>query len=186
MTNRFYNDSFNAPFGSQAKSVPLDAQFALLQAGFLLVQQELDRLAGIAGITSLPGFPASFAGHAGKQLVVNAAETAIEFVTRGFLNYKSVSGTSYTLLLTDPGYLIAFSNAAAVTVTVPPAADVDIDVGAALILAQYGAGKVTVAPGSGVTLRATGGLLSTRTQFSQITLIKLAADEWLLGGDLAA
>lgn len=185
MTNRFYNDSFNAPFGSQAKSRPLDAQFALVQAGFALIQAELDRLAGINGITSLPGFPASFAGHAGKQLIVNAAESAIEFVTRGFLNYKSVAGTAYTLLATDPGYVIAFSSATAVALTVPPAASVAIAQGAAIIFAQYGAGQVTLTPGAGVTLRSAGSLLKTRAQFSQITLIKVGADEWLAGGDLA-
>ena len=47
MTNRFYNDSFNAPFGSQAKSAPLDAQFALIAAGIsadrLLIAVALDR-----------------------------------------------------------------------------------------------------------------------------------------------
>lgn len=185
MSNRFYNDSFNAPFGSQAKSLPLDAQFGLIAAAMQLIQDELDRVAGINGVTSLPGFPASFAGHAGKQLVVNAAETAIEFVTRGFLNYKSVAGTSYTLLVTDPGYVVAFSSATAVALTVPAAADVDIDVGAAIIVAQYGAGQVTLTPGSGVTLRSAGALLKTRAQFSQITLIKVGADEWLVGGDLA-
>ena len=185
MSNRFYNDSFNAPFGSQAKSLPLDAQFGLIAEGMQLIQDELDRLAGINGVTSLAGFPASFVGHAGKQLLVNSAESAIEFKPRGFLYYKSVAGTSYTLLTTDPGYLIAFSSASAVTVTVPPNASVAIDVGAALILAQYDAGQVTVAPGSGVTLRAAGGLLKTRAQFSQVTLIKVATNEWLVGGDVA-
>jgi hypothetical protein len=183
MTNRFYTDGFNAPFGSLAKSLPLDVQFQALQAAFQLVQDELDAFAGIGGITSLPGFPASFVGHGGKQLVVNAAETAVAFVARGALNYKSVAGTSYTLLGTDPGALIAFTAATAVTVTVPPDADVPIDVGAALVLAQYDAGRVTLAAGSGVTLRAADGLVATRVQFSQITLIKVGTNEWLVGGD---
>jgi len=186
MTNRFYTESFNAPFGSQAKSAPLDAQFALIQAGMLLVQQELDRLAGISGITSLQGFPASFAGASLRFLRVNLAESAIEFVSGGTINYKSVSGTSYTLLAADPGSLIAFSNAAAVTVTVPPNASIPFAVGTTLVLCQYAAGKVTVVPGAGVTLRATGNLLATRAQFSQITLIKVDTNEWLLGGDLGA
>lgn len=186
MTNRYYNETYTGSIGQSVSAKALDTQFAGIMLGFDLIQADQDRLAANNVITALSGFPASFAGHAGKQLVVNAAETAIEFVTRGYLNYGTVSGTTYTLVLTDPGRLISFSNASAVTVTVPPNASVGIAIGGALVLAQYGAGKVTAAPGSGVTLRSAGALLSTRAQFSQITLIKLAANEWLVGGDLAA
>jgi len=184
--NRFYTEAFNAPFGSLAKSVPLDQQFTRLEAAFKLVQEEFDALAGIGGITNLPGFPASFAGHGGKQLLVNAAESAIEFAPRGKLNYKSVSGTSYTLLKTDAdaGTLIAFSNASAVTVTVPKNATQAIEVGSTLLVVQYGAGKVTLAPEDGtVTLRSAGNLLATRAQFAHVTLFKVATNEWLIGGD---
>ena len=186
MTNRFYNETYTGAVGQAVSAKALETQFAGTEDGFDLVQAELDRVAAANAITALSGFPASFAGQAGNQLVVNAAETAIEFVTRGYLNYKPVSGTTYTLLLTDPGWLIACTNAAAVAVTVPPNASVGIAIGGALVLVQYGAGKVTVAPGSGVTLRSAGALLSTRAQFSQVTLIKLAANEWLVGGDVAA
>jgi hypothetical protein len=185
MTNRFYNESFSAPFGSQAKSLPLDAQFGLIAQGIQLIQEELDRLAGISGITSLQGFPASFSGQAGKVPVVNSAESGLEFRSSGALKFKSVAGTSYELLDTDPGHLIAFSNDDAITVTVPPNASVPIDVGGAVILTQYAAGQITPVAGAGVTLRAAGGLLKTRAQFSQITLIKVDTNEWLIGGDVA-
>ena len=186
MTNRYYNETYTGAIGQSVSPTALETQFAGITAGFALIQADQDRLAANNTITSLTGFPASFAGAALKYARVNAAETALEFVSGGYLNYKTESGTTYTLVLADPGYLITFSNAAAVTVTVPPNASVAIAVGGALVLAQYGAGKVTVAPGSGVTLRSAGALLSTRAQFSQITLIKLATNEWLVGGDLAA
>jgi hypothetical protein len=186
MSNRFFNDSFNAPFGSLAKSAPLDAQFQLIQAGFDAVATELDALTRLTGITTLQGFPASFSGQAGKQLLVNTAETAVVFAARGTLNYKTSAATAYTLVLADSGSFISFSAATAVTATIPPNSSVAFDIGTALIVAQYGAGKVTLAPGSGVTLRAADGLLSTRVQFSQVTAIKVGTDEWVIGGDRAA
>ena len=186
MTNRFFNDSFNAPFGSLAKSTPLDAQFQLMQTAFDAVAAEIDALRLLANITQLTGFPASFSGHGGKQLIVNTAETAVIFSARGTLNYKTSAATSYTLVLADAGSVLTFSAATAVTATIPPNSSVAFDIGTALIVAQYGAGKVTLAPGSGVTLRAADGYRATRSQFSQITAVKVGTDEWIIGGDRAA
>lgn len=168
MTNRYYTESFTASIGQLAQAAAIDAQFRAIQAAFDLIQTENDALQGLAGITDLAGFPASFSGQAGKYAVVNTAESAIEFVSGGRLTLKTIAGTSYTLLATDAGKLLIFTNASAITVTVPPDVLAQGDV---VCIRQGAAGQVTLSPGSGVTFASSDDLLSTRTQSAQIALI---------------
>lgn len=95
------------------------------------------------------------------------------------------TGTTYTLVLTDVGKLVTQSNASAITTTIPPNSSVAVAVGQSVDFAQIGAGQVTFAPGVGVTLRSTPGL-KMRAQYSGATAYKIATDEWLIVGDLAA
>ena len=101
------------------------------------------------------------------------------------LTQNAQTGTSYTLVLTDEQKLVELSNAGAITLTVPPNSSVAFAVGTQVHLLQSGAGQVTVAPGSGVTINGTPGL-KARAQWSAITLIKRATDTWVAIGDLAA
>ena len=77
------------------------------------------------------------------------------------------------------------NNGSAQTVTVPPNSSVAIAVGSQVQVAGLGAGEITMAAGSGVTLRYTPGL-KLRAQYSSVTCIKIATDEWILVGDLEA
>jgi len=95
------------------------------------------------------------------------------------------TGTTYTLVLSDEGKLVTLSNASAITLTVPPNSSVAFDVGTYIDLAQIGAGQVTVAQGSGVTVNATPGL-KFRAQYAGASLRKIATDTWLLFGDLTS
>lgn len=167
-TNRFYNESFNAAIGQLAQSSALQTQFAAIQSGFDQIQTALDDLQGIAGITGLQGFPASFNGQAGKYAVVNTAESALEFISGGRLTLKTIGGTSYTLLASDAGKLLIFTNASAITVTVPPDVMAQGDV---VCIRQGAAGQVTLVAGSGVTFASSDNLLSTRKQAAQIAVI---------------
>lgn len=99
------------------------------------------------------------------------------------LGVNAQTGTSYTLVAADEGRLVALDNAAAITVTVPANASVAFSIGAQINLTQKGAGQVTVAADGGVTIQAAETLL-LRAQYSCATLIKIAADEWILAGDL--
>ena len=168
MTNRYYNESFTAAIGQLAQSAAIEAQFQAIQAAFDLIQGENDTLQGLAGITDLAGFPASFSGQSGKYAVVNTAESAIEFVSGGRLTIKTIGGTSYTLLATDAGKLLVFTNSSAITVTVPP--DV-LTQGDVVCIRQGAAGQVTLTAGAGVTFASSDNLLSTRTQSAQIAVI---------------
>lgn len=95
------------------------------------------------------------------------------------------TGTTYTLVLGDASKFITLSNASAITLTVPPNASVALPVGTEIILAQLGAGQVTIAPGSGVTLNATPGL-KIAAQYGTAALKKTATDTWIVFGRLSA
>jgi len=109
----------------------------------------------------------------------------ISGVVVGAIPPNAQTGTTYTLVIADANKLVTLSNASAITMTVPPNSSVAFPIGARVDLAQIGAGQVTVAQGSGVTVSATPGL-KLRAQYAGATLIKTGTDAWLLFGDLAA
>lgn len=92
---------------------------------------------------------------------------------------------SYTLALADAGTTQEFTAGTSSTLTVPSNATAAFPVGAVVDVVQYGAGQVTVAGASGVTVRATG-TAATRTRYSAVRLRKRGTDEWVLSGDTAA
>lgn len=79
--------------------------------------------------------------------------------------------------------IIEPNSASGVTITIPPNSSVAIPVGTSLQVCQAGAGQITIAAGSGVTLR-TARSLTTRAQYSTITIRKRGVNEWILSGDL--
>ena len=105
------------------------------------------------------------------------------------LTINAQTGTTYTFVLTDSyNTLVTASNASAITVTVPPNSSVAYPVGAILQLAQGGAGQVTIAAGSGVTITSTGAAPAapkTRVQYSACSAIQTSANNWLVVGDIA-
>lgn len=93
--------------------------------------------------------------------------------------------SSYTLVLADAAALVRINTAAAAVVTVPTDAQVAFPVGTTLEVEQAGAGQVGVNATAGVTVLTPAGT-QTRAQYSAIQLVKVAANTWRLGGDLAA
>lgn len=113
---------------------------------------------------------------------LNAQGNAIAGVAR---NVRTVSGTSDTLVAADADRYVRCTNAAAVTVTVPPNASVALPVGTEVHVRQSGVGQVTIAEGSGVTVN-TSETLALRKQHATATLLKVATDEWDLMGETEA
>jgi len=72
-----------------------------------------------------------------------------------------------------------------ITVTIPTNATTAYPVGTTIDFLQTGAGQITFAGASGVTLNGTPGL-KTRTQWSSASLFKRATDTWVVLGDLSA
>lgn len=98
----------------------------------------------------------------------------------------SAKTASYTLSdLNERDTIIEISNTSATTLTIPAEASVNYPVGTTLDIIQTNTGQVTIAGAGGVTVNATPGL-KLRTRWSSATLLKRAADTWLVYGDLTA
>jgi hypothetical protein len=138
-------------------------------------------------LTGNPTAPTAAAGDndtsiATTAFVQTAAATKETIGTRTAINTQTAS---YTLVLTDAGKVVEMNVASANNLTVPPNSAVAFPLNTWIDIAQYGAGQVTVVPGAGVTLRSASAALKTRVQYSGLTLIKRATDEWYVLGDLA-
>ena len=96
------------------------------------------------------------------------------------------TGTTYTLVLSDLGKLVELNNAAAITLTIPTNASVAFAIGDRIDLLQTGAGQVTVSAAGGVTLNSEGAKNKLAGQWAAATLIKRAADTWVLIGNIVA
>jgi len=101
------------------------------------------------------------------------------------LSFNAQTGTTYTLVAADLGKLVTASNASAITVTVPPSV---FSAGNIINVQAIGAGQVTFAQGSGVTITSTGATASApklRAQYSACTIICTASNTFTIVGDLA-
>jgi hypothetical protein len=94
------------------------------------------------------------------------------------------TGTSYTVVLADENKLVTLNNAAAITVTLPRDSTVALPVGARVDFAALGVGLATFVAGTGATVVGTPSL-TTRARYSSVSAVKIAANSWLLVGDLA-
>jgi len=129
--------------------------------------------------TTAPGL-APGANNAGATAYLSGAGTWTNPLTLAI----NAQTAAYTLVLGDAGKLVTISNASAVNCTVPPNSSVAFPVGTQITVAGIGAGLVTIAQGSGVTVNATPSRVF-RAQYSAASLVKTATDTWLLIGDLA-
>lgn len=98
----------------------------------------------------------------------------------------SAKTDSYTLSnLNERDTIVEIAKSTAVTLTIPTDATLNFPVGTTLDVIQTGAGQITIAGAGGVTVNGTPGL-KLRTQWSSATLLKRAANTWLVYGDLTA
>jgi hypothetical protein len=94
------------------------------------------------------------------------------------------TGTSYTIALADAGYLVTANNASAISVQIPTDASVAFPIGTQVLVMQLGGGQVTVtAVTPGTTSVNSKNGTKTSGQYSIISLIKVAANSWVIGGD---
>lgn len=101
------------------------------------------------------------------------------------MTINAQTGTTYTLAIGDVGNFVTASNASAITVTVPPSV---FSTGQVITLQQIGAGQVTFAQGSGVTITSTGATSSApkcRAQYSAVTIFCTASNTFTIIGDVA-
>lgn len=100
------------------------------------------------------------------------------------LTIETVAGTTYILDADDVWRHLRFTNAGAVTLTVPTNASIALPIGSRIRCTQAGAGVVTLAPAVGVTLNSRDAALASAGQFAVFEIEKVATDEWDCLGDL--
>jgi len=119
------------------------------------------------------------------QSAASFKATVKEIVKFGYQSLLTDSTTAKTLALTDRGQWMRFTNAALVTLTVPPNSSVAFAIGECLNGIQGATGQVSIAAGAGVTINKPSGYnAKTRALGAAFCLIKIATDTWDLVGDL--
>lgn len=121
-------------------------------------------------------------GQSAGAIVPGSVRTAVSSLA----GVASTTQTgSYTAVLADAGTVVEMNAASAVNFTVPLNSSVAYDIGTVLEVYQMGAGQVTLVATGGVTLRTPTATLTTRAQYSTVSLRKRATDEWVVSGDLS-
>jgi hypothetical protein len=98
------------------------------------------------------------------------------------LNAQTV--TTYNLVLTDAHKTVTLTNGSAIDARIPLNSGTAFPIGTRIELIQGGAGQVTVAPTSGVTVNSSGGKTKLAAQYAVATILKVATDTWYLFGDI--
>lgn len=133
---------------------------------------------------------ADLEGGTTGQVLSKASNTDMDFVWIAqddtTLAINAQSGTTYTLVAGDAiNTLVQLNNASSITLTCPPSV---FSIGDQINVYQRGAGQVTFAQGSGVTIRSTGATSTApklRAQYSAATVICIGVSEFLIIGDLS-
>lgn len=124
-------------------------------------------------------------GNSGKYLTTNG--TAVSWNDPALVTTNALTGTTYTLVLSDKDKLVTLNNAAAIALTVPLNSSVAYPTGSVVNIQQLGAGQVTIQGAAGVTITSTGATATapvTRAQYSAASIIKVGTDSWTVIGDL--
>ena len=125
------------------------------------------------------GLNTNTTGVINNRITINAESSPVTNLT-----INEQTGTAYTLVASDASKELRFTNAAAITLTIPLESGVNFPIGTEFILVQYGAGTVTVVGAGGVTLYSASSMTDLYEQYSSAALIKQALDQWLLVGDI--
>ncbi len=91
--------------------------------------------------------------------------------------------SNYVAVLSDNNNVVSQAVAGACTFTVPNNSSVAFPIGATLSVMQAGTGQITLTPVVGVTIN-TASSLTTRAQWSIISLVKISTNVWVAAGDL--
>jgi len=134
-------------------------------------------------------FTSLSAGTTDYVLTANGAGAAPTWQAAGGasgVTVKNETGTTYTFILTDAEKHITFTNASAVTVTVPANASVAFPIGTVISFSQGGAGQVSFTGATPPTLQSADAALTTVKLYSGGSMIKILEDTWRIFGDMEA
>ena len=126
---------------------------------------------------------------AGYQMDVNGSVRVSSLEVNGALTHlRSFNRrtSDYTLALSDAGKVVEMNIGTANTLTIPADGTINFPVGSYIDVVQYGAGQTAIAGAGGVTVRSNNNWLKLNARYSGATLIKVAANEWYVLGNLSA
>lgn len=119
--------------------------------------------------------PAQY-GPRGARLPVNSTDTRLTVTV-------SSATTSYTLALEDANTAMTFDGT--LTVLVPDNSSVEFPIGTQLVIINRGSGTISIDAAGSATLYSAGSVYDITASKGVASLIKTAADEWYLAGNLA-
>ena len=98
---------------------------------------------------------------------------------------RVVTGTAVTASVDHLGKTVYAGSAGNTTYTVAPDADLPAEVGSRIELVRnHASNTLTVAGGSGVTIRNSGSALTVLRPWGKVVATKIGANEWILHGSL--
>ena len=122
----------------------------------------------------------------GPTVRVDVANRKIDFDNYNLdeftLTNKTVATSTYTLLPTDSGKVINFTNAGGVSITVSNAFPNNLPVGFTVTLVQQGAGPISFAT-VGTTINNRQGHFTSAGQYAILSLFSTSLNTFVLGGD---
>ena len=118
---------------------------------------------------------------------IGAAIATSLYATNAVVDHSAtnVRTTNYTLVIGDDGIIVETNSASNIIITVPADATTNFPIGTRITILRANTGAATVTGAVGVTVNATPGL-NLRAQWSAATLLKRAANTWVLMGDLSS
>ena len=146
------------------------------------------------GVSTEPSTTVEFTEGSLDDLAVNNVTVAGVVFTDGTQTKVGVPSitpiaektASYTLSSSDErDTVVEVNSSSATTVTIPLDEILNFPVGSTLDVIQTGTGQVTIAGSGAAVVNATPGL-KLRAQWSSVTLLKRAANSWLVFGDTSA
>ena len=149
-------------------------------------------ITGVTASTGLSGGGTSGTVTVSIDTTVTADLTTAQTLTTKTLTapkinlaFNAQTGTTYTLVAADSGKLVTSSNAAAITITIPPSI---FAAGEQINVQSIGVGLTSFAAGSGVTITSTGAAPTApilRARYSAATIICTASNVFTVIGDLS-
>ncbi len=153
-----------------------------------LAQQTVQVYANAAGRTSVVPTPSEgMVSYLQDLNIVESYDGANWNPIDSVINVRTAATANFTLGAGDAGDLLQISatGSGTVVVTVPSDETYNFPIGVQVNLLSVGTATVATAAGTGVTLNGTPGLV-LRAQYSSATLLKRAANTWVVIGDLKA
>ena len=144
-----------------------------------------DASATAKGIVELATDAEAITGTDTVRAITPANLAAVLAAVRGaYVGINAQTGTTYTPVLGDQGKLVTLTNAASITVTLPQNSSLAFPIGASIDFLILGAGQATFSAGSGAT-KVPSGTITSRQTGAFVTVVKIATNEWAVGGDTA-